>query len=153
MTSSDTITASFPVQALMPVATGTNGPTYQNIIVARTKLNSNAASIFSTAHHRNSSRHGANKEENHAIRRGRLLISIRALYAEAPHMLAADRDTLALPLETRMKKSPAGLEIWLRRTCNIAKLSKQDALAALKCTHLQDPHQIFQTPKEERKRT
>jgi hypothetical protein len=80
-------------------------------------------------------RHSANKEEYHAIQCGHLLISIRALYAEAPHMLAADRDTLALQLETRMKKSPAGLERWLRQTCNIAKLSKQDALAALKRTY------------------
>jgi hypothetical protein len=86
--------------------------------------------------HRNSSRHGNTKEENHhAIWRSRLLVSIRALYNEAPHMLAADRDTLALPLENCTKKSPAGLELWLRRTCTIAKLSKQDALAALKRTY------------------
>jgi hypothetical protein len=50
-------------------------------------------------------------------------------------MLAADRDTLALPLENRMNKSPTGLELWLCQTCNIAKLSKQDALAALKQTY------------------
>jgi hypothetical protein len=50
-------------------------------------------------------------------------------------MMAADRDTLALPLENRMKKSPAGLELWLRRTCTIAKMSKQDALAALNQTY------------------
>jgi hypothetical protein len=85
--------------------------------------------------HRNESRHGSNKEENHAIRRGRLLTSIKALYAEAPHMLAADRDVLAEPLTTKLKKHPTGLELWLRRTCNIVHLSRKDALAALKSTH------------------
>jgi hypothetical protein len=85
--------------------------------------------------HRNSSRHGHTREENHAIRRARLLLSIQALYIDAPHMLADDRDVLALPLETRMKKSPAGLELWLRRTYSIVKISKQDAVAAIKRTH------------------
>jgi hypothetical protein len=86
--------------------------------------------------HRNESRHGTNKEENHAIRRGRLLTSIKALYAEAPHMLAVNRDVLvAEPLATKLKKHPTGLELWLRRTCNIVHLSRKDALAALKSTH------------------
>jgi hypothetical protein len=85
--------------------------------------------------HRNSSRHGTNKEENHAIRRAKLLLSIQALYKEAPLMLASDRDTLAKPIDDRMKQSPTGLELWFRRTINIAKLSKNDALAALKKTH------------------
>jgi hypothetical protein len=85
--------------------------------------------------HHNSDSHGTNKEENHAIRRGRLLVSIRALYTEAPQMLATDRDTLALPVEDRLKKSPAGRELWLLRTRNIVKLSKQTVLAALQCTH------------------
>jgi hypothetical protein len=48
-TSSDTITASFPVSDLTPLATGTNEPTYQSIRIARTQLNSNAASIFSAS--------------------------------------------------------------------------------------------------------
>ena len=85
--------------------------------------------------HRISSRHGTNKAENHAIRRARLLISIQALYNDAQQMLAADRDTLTMPIETRMKKSPAGLELWLRRTYAIVKVSKTDALAALRRTH------------------
>jgi hypothetical protein len=85
--------------------------------------------------HRNSSRHGTNKEENHAIRRGRLLISIRALYKDIPLMLAADRDVLEKPIDDQLKKHPTGLESWLRRTCNIVNLSKADALAALKSTH------------------
>jgi hypothetical protein len=96
--------------------------------------------------HRNSDRHGTNKEENHAIRRGRLLVSIRALYTEAPQMLATYRDTLALPIEDRLKKSPAGLELWLLRTRNIIKLSKQTALAALQSTQPQNPHFIFHNP-------
>jgi hypothetical protein len=48
---------------------------------------------------------------------------------------APDRNTLALPLENCMKKNPAGLELWLHRTCTITKLSKQDVLAALKRTY------------------
>jgi hypothetical protein len=98
--------------------------------------------------HRNSPRHGNTREENHAIRRARLLLSIQALYTDTPHMMAADRDVLALPLETRMKKSPAGLELWLRRTYNIVKLSKQDAVTAIKCTHktLTDYFQPKPTP-------
>jgi hypothetical protein len=85
--------------------------------------------------HCNSDRHGTNKEENHAIRCGRLLNSIRALYTEAPQMLATYRDTLSLPIENRLKKSPAGLKLWLLRTRNIVKLSMQSALAALQSTH------------------
>jgi hypothetical protein len=85
--------------------------------------------------HRNSDRHGTNKEENHAIRRGRLLVSIRALYNEKQKMLTVDRDTLALPIEDRLKKSPAGLELWLLRTRNIVKISKQSALTAIQKTH------------------
>jgi hypothetical protein len=81
-------------------------------------------------------RHGTNKDKNHAIRCGRLLIAIQALYADAPHMLAVDRDVLAEPLVTKLKKHPTGLELWLRRTCNIIQLSRKDALlAALKLTH------------------
>jgi hypothetical protein len=85
--------------------------------------------------HRNSACHGTNKEENPAIGRTRLLVSIQALYTDAPQMLAADRVTLTLPIEARLKKSPAGLKLWLLRTRNIAKLSKRTALDALKCTH------------------
>jgi hypothetical protein len=49
MTSSASITSSFPVPELTPLATGTtNEPTYQSIHVACTQLNSNATSIFST---------------------------------------------------------------------------------------------------------
>jgi hypothetical protein len=50
-------------------------------------------------------------------------------------MLAIDRDVLAEPLVTKLKKHPTGLELWLRRTCNIVQLSRKDALAALKSTH------------------
>jgi hypothetical protein len=85
--------------------------------------------------HCNSSRHGTNKEENHAIRRARLLISIQALYKDIPLMLAANRDILAKPINDQLTKHPTRLESWLRRTCNIVNLSKADALAALKSTH------------------
>jgi hypothetical protein len=49
MSTSDTITASFPVTNLTLLVTGTNEPTYQSIRIAQTQLNSNAASIFSAA--------------------------------------------------------------------------------------------------------
>jgi hypothetical protein len=105
--------------------------------------------------HCNSDRHGTNKEENRAIRRGRLLVSIRALYTEAPHtmFLATDRDTLALPIEDTLKKSPTGLELWLLHTRNMVKLSKQTALTALQRTHKTltsyFPHFIFHNPADD----
>jgi hypothetical protein len=82
--------------------------------------------------HHNSSRHGTNKDEIYAIYRARLLISIQALYTDVPLMLAADRDVLANPIGDQLKKHPTGLELWLRRTCNIVNLIKAEALAALK---------------------
>jgi hypothetical protein len=40
---SESITSSFPVATLTPLASGTNEPNYQSIRIARTQLNSNAA--------------------------------------------------------------------------------------------------------------
>jgi hypothetical protein len=85
--------------------------------------------------HHNSLCHGTNKEENYAIRRACLFISIQALYTDVPLMLAADRDVLAKPINDQSKKHPTGLEFWLLRMCNIVNLSKAEALAALKSTH------------------
>jgi hypothetical protein len=82
--------------------------------------------------HRNADLHGKTKAENHAIR---LLGDITALYKEAPNMLTADRDLLAQPITDRMKRHPATLELWLQRTKQIARISKQDAEAATKRTH------------------
>jgi hypothetical protein len=44
----ESITSSFPVATLTPLAIGTNEPTYQSIRIARTQLNSNAASIYAS---------------------------------------------------------------------------------------------------------
>jgi hypothetical protein len=85
--------------------------------------------------HHNADLHGKTKAENYAIRKARLLGDITALYEEAPNMLAADRGLLAQPITDRMKRHPATLGLWLRRTKQIARISKQDAEAVTKRTH------------------
>jgi hypothetical protein len=49
MTTTDSLTAHFPVPTLSPLAIGTDEPTWKTIREARTQLNSNAASIPSNA--------------------------------------------------------------------------------------------------------
>jgi hypothetical protein len=49
MPSSESLTSSFPIPALTPLATGSNRPTYQSIRVTCTQLNSNATSIFTSS--------------------------------------------------------------------------------------------------------
>jgi hypothetical protein len=86
---------------------------------------------------RNKDRHGQTQAAQHAIRHDRLLQSIRTLYADAPHMLAADRNVLGVSLTTMMAKPPAELALWLQRTRPIVCRSKEDATVALNCTHAQ----------------
>jgi hypothetical protein len=87
--------------------------------------------------HRNADRHGRTKEANHEIRHARLLQQLNEQYAEAPAMLAADRDILAEPIKEKQKKSPAALELWMKHIRPIVKLSTKDATEAIKHTHKQ----------------
>jgi hypothetical protein len=50
---------------------------------------------------RNADRQGRTKEANHEIRHARLLHQLDEQYAEAPAMLAADRDILAEPIKEK----------------------------------------------------
>jgi hypothetical protein len=83
---------------------------------------------------RNADRHGRTKAANHAIRHARLLTSITALHAEAPLMLAADRDILAAPLPAS-PQHPTRLELWAQRTRVIVNRSKNDATTAIHRSH------------------
>jgi hypothetical protein len=87
--------------------------------------------------HRNADRHGRTKEANHEIRHAQLLHQLTEQYAEAPAMLAADRNLLAEPIKAKQKKIPAALELWMKRVRPIVKLSRHDATEAIKRTHKQ----------------
>jgi hypothetical protein len=87
--------------------------------------------------HRNADQHGRTKEANHEIRHARLLHQLTEKYAEAPAMLATDCDILAEPIKEKQKKSPAALELWMKRICPIVKISTHDATEAIKHTHKQ----------------
>jgi hypothetical protein len=50
---------------------------------------------------------------------------------------AADRDLLAEPIKEKQKKSPAALELWMKRVHPIVKLSTHNATEAIKRIHKQ----------------
>jgi hypothetical protein len=87
--------------------------------------------------HRNADRHGTTTAANHKIRHERLLQSITAQYAEAPNMLAADRAIFEQPIGQKLLQHPNRLELWVKRTKPIVKLSKHDAEATTRRTHSQ----------------
>jgi hypothetical protein len=84
---------------------------------------------------RNADRHGRTKAANHAIQHAWVLKSITDLHLIAPHMLAADRDILAEPLQDKLQQHPSRLELWLTHTRAIINHSKADATAMLHRTH------------------
>jgi hypothetical protein len=55
--------------------------------------------------HINADRHGRAKEANYEIRHARLLHQLTEQYAEAPVMLATDRDLLAVPIKAKQRKA------------------------------------------------
>jgi hypothetical protein len=88
-------------------------------------------------YHRNADRHGRTKAANHQIRHKRLLQSITAQCAEAPNILAAGRALFEQPIRQKLLQHPNRLELWLKRTKPIVKLSKHDAEATNRQTHSQ----------------
>jgi hypothetical protein len=101
--------------------------------------------------HRNADRHGRTKEDNHEIRHARLLHQLTEQYAEAPVMLAADHDLLAEPINAKQKKSPAALELWMKRVRPIVKLSTHEATEAINAPINKSPSSLTEetrsTPK------
>jgi hypothetical protein len=108
---------------------------YSGTIWARKLINLLWSTVREQWDDRNADRHGRTKAANHAIRHERLLNQITAQQAEAPGMLAADRDLLSEPITAKQKRSPNALELWVKRTRPIVKLSTKDAIAAIARTH------------------
>ena len=85
---------------------------------------------------RNADHHGRTKAAtNHAIRHERLLGQLSDQYAQVPQLLAQDRDLFSEPLQKKLERHPASLELWLKRVIPVVKRSRQDASAAIRRTH------------------
>jgi hypothetical protein len=81
---------------------------YPGTIWARKLVNLSWGIICAQWDHRNADRHGRTKEANHEIRHARLLHQLTEQYAEAPVMLAANRDLLVEPIKAKQQPSSCG---------------------------------------------
>jgi hypothetical protein len=84
---------------------------------------------------RNDDLHGRDRQQREKKRIEKLTPRIRALYAKADTLLAADRDIFSIPLATRLTFPSGELKTWINLVTPTVRRAINDANEHLRCTN------------------